>query len=104
VQLVTRRRSAAAMVLVGALALTACDAGGASHVVGQAPASAVPAATGTSNPSSPAPSSATPASPPASAGSPVGSPTLSQVDAELGALDNSLNQANTDVNNPQGDS
>ena len=30
--------------------------------------------------------------------------TLDQVAADLGALDNSLNTANSDLNNPQGDS
>lgn len=102
-QLVTRRRTAVALLLGGALTLGACGAAGGSHVVSQTPAvgatPSAPSAASTPSTSAPASSSAT-----ASGGSPVDSQTLNQVDAELGGLDATLNQANTDIDNPQGDS
>ena len=89
------------------MALAACGAGSSSHVV----------ARGTTTTSLPSPSTTAatvPGSVPVSvpvAGTPTTTPsnglssqTLDQVAADLGALDNNLNTANSDLNHPQGDS
>jgi hypothetical protein len=85
VHLVTRKRSALAALTVGAVVLGACGTGGASHVVRPSQdtgaVSSVPDATAA-----------------------VGSQSVSQIDAELGVLDTTLNQANADLANPGGDS
>ena len=107
-QLVTQKRCIGAMILGAGLILAGCGTGSASHVVGLTPVS--PGSVGeSSTPASTPPSSSGLAapSPGASAAGPAGlsASTLSQVDAELSAVDNSLNQSNTDLNfNPQGDS
>jgi hypothetical protein len=104
VQLVTRRRSAIVMVFAAGLGVAACGATGASQVVRQTPVSSISAGTAaTASVMGAAPASGSAPSN-AAVGSPVNPQTLNQVDAELGALDNSLNQANSDMNNPQGDS
>lgn len=95
-QLVTRKRSVVAGLLGGALLLGACGAGGGSHVV--RPQDGVGTGVGVS-----APVSTTTAAI-ASTAPAVSSRNLSQIDAELGALDTTLSQANTDINSPQGDS
>jgi hypothetical protein len=113
VQLVTPRRGVGALILAAGLVLTACGTGNSSHVVGLTPASPNSAAGSNSEASTPSSASspsglATPsqsgtAAAPADAA--ISASTLSQVDAELGAVDDSLNQSNTDLNfNPQGDS
>ena len=85
----------ATVVLAGAglaALLTACGITSASHVV--------PPTTAVTQPASPpAPSAASTPGVPA-----LSSQTLDEVEAELGALDGSLSQANTDINSPQGDS
>jgi hypothetical protein len=84
-----------------AVALAACGTGSASHVVrgAQQPAAASSVTTATSASSVPA------LTPPTTAASDVlSTQTLEQVGAELGSLDNSLKTADTDLNDPQGDS
>jgi len=103
VQLMTRRRAAAALAMGAGLTLTACGVGGASHVVrgtASSPGSSVstPATT---------PTGATASSPtasPTAPATPLNSQTLSQIDTELAPVDSGLSQANTDIDNPQGDS
>ena len=83
-----------------AVTLAACGTGSASHVVrgAQQPAAA-------SSPTTVTSVSSVPATTPTTAASDVLSiQTLDQVGAELGSLDNSLKTANTDLNDPQGDS
>jgi hypothetical protein len=93
-----------------AVTLAACGAGSSSHVVARV------------TPTSSAPSSSTTTAVPGTVGGPAQSPpaggtqtttspsnsldtqTLDQVAADLGALDNNLNTANSDLNHPQGDS
>ena len=96
-QPVTRNRVVLPAVIVGMLTLGACGVGGASHVVRPSSAGVTP----TSQPTATTPGTGAAASSTAPA---VSQQTLSQIDAELGALDNSLNQANADIDNPQGDS
>jgi hypothetical protein len=106
------RKLATATLLTGfAVALAACGAGSSSHVVARlTPTTAVaststtavtvPSTAGSSVPGS-TPASSTPTTAPSDALNPQ---TLDQVAADLGALDNSLNTANSDLNHPQGDS
>lgn len=95
-----------------ALTLAACGAGSSSHVVarltptttGAATSSTTTATSGTtpiSVPSSTPVGGVTSTTAPSSALDPQ---TLDQVAADLGALDSSLNTANSDLNHPQGDS
>jgi hypothetical protein len=92
-----------------AVTLAACGVGSSSHVVARltptttsAPTSTTAAAgAGTSSIPGSAPGGGTPTTTPSGA---LSSQTLDQVAAELGALDNSLNTANSDLNHPQGDS
>jgi hypothetical protein len=96
----TRKLTIAVLSAGVAVTLAACGAGAASHVVkGATPQSTSPVVTTGSSTTTPV------------AGSPTTTPsngldqhTLDQVAAELGSLDNSLNAANSDLNNPQGDS
>jgi len=99
VQLVTSKRTAVAVALSAGLALAACGAGGASHVV-RAPASGV---AGAALPAA-SPSTTSPSVVGAAPAAPINSQTLSQVNADLGAVDSALDQANADIDNPQGDS
>jgi len=99
-RVVTRTRSLAVLVVSAGLSLAACAAGGTS-----------PAAQGTNTSgaravSEPTSSSPTGSSPtvPANVPSAQLNTTLSQVDAQLGSLDDALNQANTDLNDTQQDS
>jgi hypothetical protein len=105
----TKRKLATATVFTGiAVTLAACGAGSSSHVVqrvtppssvASTPTTTVP--TGSVPGSVPSPVSATPTTTPSAVFNPQ---TLDQVAADLGALDSSLNTANSDLNNPQGDS
>lgn len=100
----TRKLATAAVSLGAAVSLAACGAGTASHVVqGSSPAATTPVSTpaGT-GPAATTPAVTTPAVPGAS--SAISTQTLNQIDAELGALDASLSQANADLTDPQGDS
>jgi hypothetical protein len=106
----TKRKLATATVFTGiAVTLAACGAGSSSHVVQRVtPPSTVAststpttATTGSVPVSVPGSVSATPTTTPPAALNPQ---TLDQVAADLGALDSSLNTANSDLNNPQGDS
>ncbi len=108
----TPRKLATATLFSGlAVTLAACGAGSSSHVVARltpttagAPTSSttvtVPG-TGTSSAPGSAPVHGAPTTAPSASLNPQ---TLDQVAADLGALDNSLNTANSDLNNPQGDS
>jgi hypothetical protein len=105
------RRLAFCAVSAAAVTLAACGAGTTSHVVqGASQTTATSTSTvATGSPVAPAsttPTSTTPASTPTTTAPSdvLGSQTLDQVAAELGALDDSLNTANSDLNNPQGDS
>ena len=106
----TKRKLATATVFTGiAVTLAACGAGSSSHVVQRVtPPSSVAstpttttATTGSVPGSVPSPASATPTTTPSAVFNPQ---TLDQVAADLGALDNSLSTANSDLNHPQGDS
>jgi hypothetical protein len=106
----TRRKLAAATVFTGmAVTLAACGAGSSSHVVQRlAPPSSV-ASTSTTTAATtgavPGPVPGSVSAPPTTTPSAALSPqTLDQVAADLGALDSSLTTANSDLNNPQGDS
>ena len=108
----TRRRLAAATACAGVAALlAACGAGSSSHVVQRVtpPTSVASAPTTTTESVGSGPganpigtTATTTATPAPSAG--LDPQTLNQVAADLGALDSSLNTANSDLNNPQGDS
>ena len=108
----TPRKLATATLLSGlALTLAACGAGSSSHIVARLTPTTAGAPTSTTAVTVPAPgTSSVPGSAPVN-GTPTTAPsaslnpqTLDQVAADLGALDNSLNTANSDLNNPQGDS
>ncbi|HUO48749.1 MAG TPA: hypothetical protein VMU09_07950 [Acidimicrobiales bacterium] len=88
---VTRKRSVVAALAAGALLLGACGVGGASHVVRPNKGTAASAASGASATSGIAASGIT-------------SQQLSQLDNDLGSLENTLNQTNSDLDNQQGDS
>jgi len=110
VQLANPRRRGAALIVSAGLLLAACGTASASHVVRltpPSPANAGGLAGDGSASAAPASSLGTPSSD--STVGPVDGPldasTLSQVDAELGAVDNNLSQSGSDLNvNPQGDS
>jgi hypothetical protein len=104
-----------ATVLTGmAVALAACGAGSSSHVVARLTPTTSVASTSTTSTAPSAPPSTVPGSTPDSTvvaapatttpSSALNPQTLNQVAADLGALDNSLTTANSDLNNPQGDS
>ena len=92
-----------------AVTLAACGAGSASHVVARLSPPTTSASTTTTAAGGSSGSSSVPGS--AGAGATTTAPsdalnpqTLDQVAADLGALDNSLSTANSDLNHPQGDS
>jgi len=125
----TVRLTAATLVVGGGIALTACGGGVSSHVVGASPAStttSVSAAPASSTPTSPSgtlgstagavsPATTVPVANPVGASqkssastdlatsTPVLNGDLSQLDSELGALDDTLAQANSDLNDPPAD-
>jgi len=89
---------------IAAVTLAACGTPSASHVV-KGTVSTVVTTTAAPVPSTTVPDAASTTAaasttPPSNA---LSSQTLDQVGAELGSLDNSLNAANADLNNPQGD-
>ena len=100
-RVVTRSRSVAALVISAGISLAACAAGGTS-----------PAARGThtsgagavSQPTSSSPTGSSPTGASSAPSTQLNSQTLSQVDAQLGALAGALDQANTDLDNAQQDS
>ena len=87
---------------IAAVTLAACGTTSASHVVKgtEPPAATTPSTTVTSTTPTTTAAVAT-TTPPSNA---LSAQTLDQVGAELGSLDNSLNTADADLNNPQGDS
>jgi hypothetical protein len=97
-----RKRATAALFAGFAVAVAACGAGASSHVVQGITSSTSGASTSTTITASPGtgPVPSTPTTAPSG----LNPQTLDQVAAELGALDNSLSTANSDLNNPQGDS
>ena len=91
-----------------AVTLAACGAGSASHVVARltpptTSASTTTTAAGGGSGSGSLPGSAGTGSTTAPSDA-LNPQTLDQVAADLGALDNSLSTANSDLNHPQGDS
>jgi hypothetical protein len=100
----TKRKLATATVLTGmAVTLAACGAGSSSHVVQRVtPPSSVATTPTTAAATAPVPGSVSVT--PTTTSAALNSQTLDQVAADLGALDNSLSTANSDLNNPQGDS
>jgi hypothetical protein len=106
----TPKLASAALFTGVAMTLAACGAGSSSHVVAQIPTTTaatasttttvVPGTVAGSNPVS-TPVAGTPTTTPSTALNPQ---TLDQVAADLGALDNSLNTASSDLSHPQGDS
>jgi hypothetical protein len=110
VQLTTARRRGAALIVSAGLSLAACGTASASHVVRLTPAApgtaggVAGAGSASAVPSSglAAPSSASTIGP---TDGPLNASTLSELDAELGAVDNNLSQSASDLNvSPQGDS
>jgi hypothetical protein len=95
------------------VALAGCDVSDASHVVKRTtPASTVASTAASSettgSPGAPSPIRAAPSSPavPGATGtstSGIDDQTLNQMASELGAMDNSLDKASSNLNNPQGD-
>jgi hypothetical protein len=105
-EMTTPRLATAALLSVAAVTLAACGVGSSSHVVARltpptsvasTSSTTVPGAGG-SVPVSTVVGSAT------TAPSSLDPQTLDQVAADLGALNNSLNTANSDLTHPQGDS
>lgn len=104
----TPRLVTATLLSGAAVTLAACGAGSSSHVVARVTSTtSVLSATTTTEPgpgttAGPAPAGGTPTTaPPPNA---LSTQTLDQVAADLGAMDNNLNSANSDLNHPQGDS
>jgi len=105
------RKLATATLCTGfALTLAACGAGSSSHVVARLTPTTSAASTSsttlapgtvTSSTTGSTPGTNTPTTTPSDTLNPQ---TLDQVAADLGALDNSLNTANSDLSHPQGDS
>lgn len=86
-------------MLAAGLTLAACGAGASSHVVGS-----VPAQGGESSGSrSPSGSVATGGSAGGGIDSVLSPEAVAQITSELGALDNALSQADSDLANPQSD-
>jgi multidrug efflux pump subunit AcrA (membrane-fusion protein) len=100
----TKRKLATATLFTGiAVTLAACGAGSSSHVVQRvAPPSVATTPTTATAATAPVPGSVS--ATPTTTSAALNSQTLDQVAADLGALDNSLSTANSDLNNPQGDS
>ena len=99
-----RKGTPYALSAIAAVTLAACGTSSASHVVGGA-GQPVATSTATSTAVTTTTPSVTPVVPSTTAPTDaLSSQTLDQVGAELGSLDNSLNTADADLNNPQGDS
>jgi len=103
----TKRRLVTATLFAGAsLALTACGAASASHIVARV-TTTTSLPTSTTAPTVPGsvPASVPPGGTPTTTPSNrLSSQSLNQVAADLGSLDDNLNTANSDLNHPQGDS
>ncbi|MDR3647719.1 MAG: hypothetical protein P4L20_01405 [Acidimicrobiales bacterium] len=104
----TKRKLVTATLFAGAsLALTACGAASASHIVARVTTTTSLPSTSTTAPTVPGsvPASVPPAGTPTTTPSNgLSSQSLNQVAADLGSLDDNLNTANSDLNHPQGDS
>jgi len=96
-----RTLAVATLALGTGVTLAACGGGNASSVVRT---TQPPAAGSTGSPAGSGSTAASPAGPGSSASSGFDARTLDQIDADLGALDNELQQATNDLNNAQGDS
>ena len=96
--------SIAAALVTAALALAACGTPSASHVVGSTGSGSGAGTGGTASTTTSPSGAANDGSSASSIDNTLGTATLAQVEAELSQLDGSLAQANTDLNNPQGDS
>jgi len=105
----TPKLVSAALFTGVAVTLAACGVGSSSHVVARITTTSASAASTTTTVVPGTVAGSTPVSTPV-AGTPTTSPaalspqTLDQVAADLGALDNSLNTASSDLSHPQGDS
>jgi multidrug efflux pump subunit AcrA (membrane-fusion protein) len=101
----TKRKLATATLFTGiAVTLAACGAGSSSHVVQRVTPPSSVATTPTTATAATAPVPGSVSATPTTTSAALNSQTLDQVAADLGALDNSLSTANSDLNNPQGDS
>jgi hypothetical protein len=104
----TPRLVTATLLSAVAVTLAACGAGSSSHVVARVTSTTSAPSITTAVPGT----GAGPAQSPPAGGIPtttspsnaLNTQTLDQVAADLGALDNNLNTANSDLNHPQGDS
>ncbi len=86
-------------MLAGGLVLAACGAGASSHVVGSVPGQGSVGAGG----QSPSGSAASGGSSGAGIDSVLSPDAVAEITSELGALDNALSQADSDLANPQSD-
>jgi hypothetical protein len=108
-EMTTRKLAPATLLGIVAVTLAACGVGSSSHVVARRTPTTVASSSSTTVAGAAGTAGSVPASTPV-AGTPTTTSsaldpqTLDQVAADLGALDNSLNTANTDLNHPQGDS
>ena len=103
----TTRKLATATLLSGiAVTLAACGVGSSSHVVARLTPPTVASSSTTTVPDATGsvPVSTAVGATPTTTPSALDPQTLDQVAADLGALENSLNTANSDLNHPQGDS
>src|ERR1700686_3508805 len=101
----TKRKLATTTLFTGiAVTLAACGAGSSSHVVQRVTPPSSVATTPTTATAATAPVPGSVSATPTTTSAALNSQTLDQVAADLGALDNSLSTANSDLNNPQGDS
>ena len=105
----TRKLAPATLLSVVAVTLAACGVGSSSHVVARHAPTTVASSSSTTVPgaagsASPVPASTPVVGTPTTTSSALDPQTLDQVAADLGALDNSLNTADSDLNHPQGDS
>jgi hypothetical protein len=103
----TKRKLAAAVFFAGiSVTLTACGTSDSSHAVRKTNPPVTVASTSTTAPASTTSTGASSASTPSTTmpSSTFNTQTLDQVGAQLGAIDSSLTTANSDLNNPQGDS
>ena len=106
----TRKLFTATLCTGMAVTLAACGAGSSSHVVARITTTSGPSTSTTTSVGAGSAAGSTPVSTPG-AGTPTTTPstalnpqTLDQVAADLGAMDNSLNTASSDLSHPQGDS
>jgi hypothetical protein len=106
-EMTTPKLATATLLAAVALSLAACGVGSSSHVVARLnPTTLVPSSSTTTapGPAGSVPVSTAVGTTATTAPSALDPQTLDQVAADLGALNNSLNTANSDLNHPQGDS